>query len=305
MPSDSGIAGGGPTQVARKDGVKAPRVHRVGIRVSDLYRLITSPVRLLPDFLIIGGQKCGTTSLYNYVIEHPNVLPARNKETRFFHTRRYEKGGLWYRASFPSEVRKRRAEKEGGQKLITGESTPEYLFFPHVPARVRNTVPQAKLIVLLRNPVDRAYSHYHHKVRNGRETLSFAEAMEREEQRLAGEVERVLAYPSYYSYNLDHYSYLRRGIYVEQLKAWMRYFPEEQFLILRSEDLYEDAPAVVGRTLEFLGLPTPAVESYPKHNAGGYEEEMDPAMRRRLVEDFKPHNQRLYEYLGTDFGWDR
>ena len=112
--------------------------------------------------------------------------------------------------------------------------------------------------------------------------------MEREEQRLAGEVERVLAYPSYYSYNLDHYSYLRRGIYVEQLKAWMRYFPEEQFLILRSEDLYEDAPAVVGRTLEFLGLPTPAVESYPKHNAGGYEEEMDPAMRRRLVESSSP-----------------
>jgi len=259
----------------------------------------------LPDFVIIGGQKCGTTSLYNYLIEHPNVLPARNKETRFFQTRRYGRGELWYRASFPTKARKRRAEREGGQKLITGESTPEYLFFPQVPGRVRKTVPHVRLIVLLRNPVDRAYSHYQHKVRNGRETLSFEEAIEREEERLAGEVEQVLADPRYYSHNLDHYSYLRRGIYVDQLRAWRRFFPKGHLLILRSEDLYEDAPAVVGRTLTFLGLPALDTERYARHNVGGYKEEMDPAVRGRLVEYFSPHNRKLYEYLDRDFSWDR
>lgn len=285
--------------------MKRSRLRRVGVRVSDLHRMITSPVRLLPDFLIIGGQKCGTTSLYNYLIEHPNILPARNKETRFFHTRRYERGEFWYRASFPTEARKRRAEKEGGSKLITGESTPEYLFFPHVPSRARKTVPQARLIALLRNPVDRAYSHYHHKVRNGRENLTFEEAMAREEERLSGEAEQILADPRYYSYSLDHFSYLSRGIYVDQLKAWRRFFPKSQLLILRSEDLYEDAPAVVGRTLEFLGLPVVGTERYAKHNVGGYAGRLDPATRARLVDYFRPHNRRLYEYLDRDFDWDR
>jgi hypothetical protein len=285
--------------------MKGRRLHRVRVRVSDLYRVMTSPARLLPDFIIIGGQKCGTTSLYNYLAEHPSVVPARNKETRFFHTRRYERGELLYRSSFPTEARKRRAEKDGGPKLLTGESTPCYLFFPQVPGRVRETVPHAKLIALLRNPVDRAYSQYHHKVRNARETLSFEEAIDREEERLAGEEKRALEDPRYYSYNLDHYSYLRRGVYVEQLRRWRDHFPEEQLLVLRSEDLYEDVPAVVGRTLEFLGLPPASAGAYATHGAGGYAEEIDPALRARLVEHFRPHNERLYEYLGRDFGWDR
>ena len=285
-------------------GMKGRRLHRVRVRVSDLYRVMTSPARPLPDFIIIGGQKCGTTSLYNYLAEHPSVVPARNKETRFFHTRRYERGALLYRATFPTRADLRRAATGDG-RLVTGEATPGYLFFPQVPGRVRKTVPQAKLIALLRNPVDRAYSHYHHKVRIGKEAIPFEEAIDREEERLAGEVERALEDPRYYSYNLDQYSYLRRGIYVDQLKAWRSFFPEEQLLILRSEDLYEDAPAVVGRTLEFLGLPAMSTEGYAKYNAGGYAEQMDPALRERLVEYFRPHNQRLYEYLGRDFGWDR
>lgn len=285
--------------------MQVPRLYRVGVRALDLYRLASSPARVLPDFVIIGGQKCGTTSLYNYLVEHPNVAPARNKETRFFHTRRYGRGQLWYRASFITAGRKRRAETDGSRTLVTGESTPEYLFFPQVPARVRQTIPQVKLIALLRNPVDRAFSHYHHKVRNGRESLTFEEAVNREADRLAGERERVRKDPYYYSYNLDHYSYLSRGLYLEQLEAWREYFPPEQVMILRSEDLYKDAGAVVERTVRFLGLHTATPQNYPTHNVGGYEDEMDPALRTDLLEYFRPYNQRLYEYLGTDLGWDR
>jgi Sulfotransferase domain len=280
------------------------KLHRVGVRARDLYRVTTCFARALPDFVIIGGQKCGTSALYYYLVEHPDVVPARRKETHFFDTRKHELGRMLYRASFPIRANLRR-DVAAEERLITGESTPGYLFFPHVPARVRTVVPDAKLVVLLRNPVDRAYSHYQHKVRIRKEAISFAEAVDREEERLAGEMERVLADPRYYSYNLDQYSYLRRGIYVEQLKAWRRFFPEEQLLILRSEDLYEDAPAVVGRTLEFLGLPTASMDGYPRHNVGDYAEQMDAGLRERLVEYFEPHNLRLYEYLGRDFGWDR
>jgi hypothetical protein len=279
------------------------KLHRVTVRARDLYRVTTCFARALPDFVIIGGQKCGTSALYNYLIKHPDVVPARRKETHFFDTRKHELGHMFYRASFPIRANLRRTVEDNGRH-ITGESTPGYLFFPHVPTRMRAVVPHVKLVVLLRNPVDRAYSHYHHKVRIGEETISFEEAVDREEERLAGEMERALADPRYYSFNLDHYSYLRRGIYVEQLKAWRRFFPEEQFLILRSEDLYEDASAVVERTLRFLGLPPASMEGYARYNAGGYEVDMDPALRRRLVEYFRPHNLRLYEYLGRDFGWD-
>lgn len=280
------------------------RLHRVGVRISDLYRIITSPARLLPDFVIIGGQKCGTTSLYNYLIEHPNVLPARNKETGFFHTRRYGMGQFLYRASFPKTTQERRAGRTNGSKVVTGESTPEYLFYPQVPGRVRKVVPRARLIALLRNPVDRTYSHYQHKVREGWEPLSFEEAIDREPERLKGERERLLADPRYQSHNFLHFSYLARSVYVDQLKAWREFFPEDQILVLKSEDFYEDPSSSVARTLEFLGLAAVGMESYARYNAGGYAGQIDPALRKRLVDYFRPHNQRLYEYLGRDLGWD-
>ncbi len=264
---------------------------------------LTARVRMLPDFIIIGTQKGGTSSLYDYLAQHPCIAPALESEVHFFDAN-FHKGINWYRAHFPSLLYRDYVRKVQGRQLITGEKSPYYMFYPHAPRRIFETLPHVKLIVMLRNPVDRAYSHYYHQVRKGRETLSFEEAIAAEPERLKGELEKILEDERYTSYSHVHFSYLSRGIYVDQLKVWMRFFPREQFLILKSEDFFADPPAVYRQVLAFLGLPDWELRNYKKHNVGRYSE-MDPATRRRLVEYFRPHNQRLYDYLGVDFGWDR
>lgn len=265
--------------------------------------LLTSPLRLIPDFIIIGAQRCGTTSLYNYLVRHPFVASALEKEVHFFDNN-FKKGIIWYRAHFSSFLHKYYFRQAHKRDFITGESTPYYLFHPHAPKRIFETIPQIKLLVLLRNPVDRAYSHYHHERRLGVETLSFKEAIEKEKQRLTGELEKIVKDENYYSFSHQHYSYLSRGIYLNQIKVWTNLFSKEQILILRSESFYDDPSAVYEKVIKFLDLPIWEFRDYRKYNVGQYRN-MAPALRKCLVDYFKPHNQRLYEYLGIDFNWDR
>jgi len=271
---------------------------------SKAYRLITSPLRLLPDFIIIGGKKCGTSSLYNYLVEHPDVAPALRKEVHFFDRRVGRRDTLLYRSYFPTLVQKHYAKRVRGSDLLTGEATPYYLFYPWAPKRVRETVPHAKLIALLRNPVDRAYSHYHHEVRKGTEKLSFEEAIEREAERLGRQRGGRLRSEDYDDLSHRRYSYLSRGIYIDQLRSWRELFPEEQLLVLRSEDLFGNPSSVMDQTLDFLDLRVMDHKYYSKDNKGSYLE-MDPSTKRYLVDYFRPHNERLYNYLGRDFAWDR
>ena len=251
----------------------------------------------MPDFLIIGAQKCGTTSLYNYLTRHPHILPASQKEVHFFDFN-YSKGLDWYRSQFPKMPSK--------QGFLTGEASPYYLFHPLTPERVRLHFPEVKLIVLLRNPVARAWSQYHHEVRLGFENLSFEEALAAENKRIAGEIERMRSDENYYSYNHQHYTYLSRGIYVEQLKAWMELFPREQFLILESEAFFANTGATVAETMAFLEISPDVspkkVRCDRRDNAGEYPE-MSYALKNDLGRYFTPHNRQLAEYLQVSFGW--
>jgi hypothetical protein len=251
----------------------------------------------LPDFLIIGTQKGGTTFLYGILRRHPHFQAAVKKEIHFFDTPKFNKGVDWYRTQFPPP------QYENGQKVITGESSPYYMFHPHTARRAAEVVPQARLIALLRDPVERAYSDYQHKVRQETETLSFEEAIEAEEERLRGEKEKMLADEHYRSLNHRRHSYLSRGIYVDQLIEWHRHFDPAQLLILRSEDLFARPQETVKSVLKFLRLPERDLELTAGRNTGGYKESMAPAIRRQLQEYFEPHNQRLYDYLGRDFRW--
>lgn len=272
-----------------------------------LYRAVTNPIRLMPDFIIIGTQRGGTTSLYNYLAHHPNIAAASIKEVHFF-DKNYFKGLTWYRAQFPSIMQKYYTEHIRKQEFVTGEATPYYLFHPHVPARVANVMPHVKLIVQLRNPVDRAYSQYYHEVEMGHETLSFADAIAQETERTHQEAEKIAANERYTSYNYQHYTYLSRGIYVDQLRPWMKHFPKEQFLILKSEDFYKNPAGAFQETLQFLGLPYVAQQEekkeFKQYNNTTYTK-MDTALRAQLVEYFRPHNARLQELLGRDFDWDK
>jgi hypothetical protein len=269
-----------------------------------VYRKTTNPFRLLPDFLVIGAQKGGTTSLYNYLIEHPGIIPAFTKEVHFFDTY-FHKGLPWYRANFPTYAEKYYLERFHKQKCLTGEATPYYLFHPHAPGRVAKTLPEAKFIVLLRNPIDRAYSQYAHQARQGYETLSFEDALAEEEKRTAKERENLLKDERYASFNDKHYAYLARGKYIDQLQIWLELFPREQFLILRSEDFYSDPASTLRETFKFLDLPTAGLQrEYKLYNNGTYSK-MESTTRKRLIEYFEPYNARLNEYLGADFDWDK
>jgi len=261
-----------------------------------LFHRATSPLRALPDFVIIGAMKGGTTSMFQYLAQHPQVNPPFRKEIKFFDIH-FPKGLLWYRAHYPMQMKM----KDGA---LTGEATPYYLFHPLAAQRLASTLPNAKIIVLLRNPVDRAYSHYSHIHRVGREPLSFEEAIEAEPGRLAGEAERIMADPNYSTFTHVHYSYLTRGRYAEQLPRWLERFPRDQMLILPSEDLSREPAASFARALDFLGLAAWAPERFSIFKQGSYGQ-MNPETRARLVEYFRPYNQRLYDLLGMKFDWDK
>lgn len=258
---------------------------------------MTAGSRALPDFIIIGAQRAGTTSLYNYLVEHERILPSHSKEVHFFDNH-YGRGLGWYRAHFPT----RRSMAGDGLSRVTGEATPYYMFHPHAPGRIADSIPEVRLIVLLRDSIDRAISHHQHEVRMGVEKLSFADAVEAEPRRLAGEMERLENDPGYYSFNLQHYSYLARGEYAAQLRRWLDLFPREQILALKSEDFYAEPALALEQTFHFLGLTPQPQASYRKYNEGRYEP-MSGELRRRLEEHFAPHNRELAHVLGPQFTW--
>jgi hypothetical protein len=251
----------------------------------------TAAARPLPDFLILGAQKAGTTALYAYLRWHPRITGPSWKEVSYF-DRHYARGVRWYRGHFPLRPRGR----------TVGEASPGYLFHPLAPWRVRETVPDAKLIVLVRDPVDRALSHYHHEVALGREPLSFEDALDAEEERTRGEAERMAREPGYFSHAWWDHTYVARGRYAEQLERWLELFPREQLLVLASEELAAETAGTYRRVLEFLGAPSHGLAEYPRVYRQEYAE-MAPETRRRLAREFAEPNRRLYELLGRDFGW--
>jgi hypothetical protein len=265
------------------------------------FRVVTGPLRMLPDYLIIGAQKCGTSSLYRYLNEHPSVAAAAGKEVHYFDWH-YRRGPRWYRAHFPTVAYRELFRARTGRRLVTGEASPYYLFHPHSPLRVKRLVPEVKLIALLRDPAERAVSAYHHQVRAGTEALPLAEALDQEPSRLAGEIDRLSRDEDYRSVAHRRYSYLSRGHYADQLELWFRHFPREQLLVIRSEDFFDDPGAAVASVATFLGLPPLPPRQFRRFNAGDYEN-TDPAIRARLNDYFAPHNRRLYQLLGRDFGW--
>jgi sulfotransferase family protein len=264
-------------------------------RLRSDYRRLTAGLRGLPGLVIIGAQKGGTTSLFNYLVQHPDVRSPLTKEIHFFDLN-YEQGPGWYRGRFPF----RRQLRDG---VLTLDASPYYLTYPLAPARAAQLLPDAKLVALLRNPVDRALSHYEHEVRGGRESLSFAEAIAREPDRLAGEEEKLAHDPSYYSYAHHRYSYLRRGIYVDQLQRWVEHFPRSQMLILQSEALFEHPHEVTQRVLDFLGLRPFRLPRYGRFYPGAYDRDLPSGLRRTLADYFEPYNQALYRWLGEEYDW--
>jgi Sulfotransferase domain len=206
---------------------------------------------MLPDFVIIGCQRGGTSSLYSYLGQHPGISPSLRKETEFF-TARYRLGESWYRANFPHQIRRRLA-KLRGTDLLTFEATPDYLVDPRAPRRCRELLPDARIVLLLREPGERAISHYHHNVRLGLEKESLTRAIALEDGRLAGDLAELKGDSLSPVTAFRLFSYATRGQYAEQLERWFAAYPREQILILESEKFFQSPDAVLQQILSFVG----------------------------------------------------
>lgn len=256
-----------------------------------VFGLATSRARLLPSFLVIGAARSGTTTLFYYLFQHPAVARPATKEIHFFDDN-YWRGANWYRSFFATSLGDR----------ITGEATPYYLFHPAVPERVAVTLPNVRLIAILRNPVDRAYSHYRKMRRHGKEQLSFEDALDAEERRIAGEQQRLLSDPDYRSRELHRHAYVARGLYADQLERWLAHFPRDELLVLRAEDFFTRPQEVYARTLAFIGVdPFDPGDFHARNPAPSRS--LRPALRARLEERFAEPNERLARLLDTDVWW--
>jgi hypothetical protein len=249
-----------------------------------VWRRATAARRALPDFIILGTQRGGTTSLYRCISGHPSMVPARHKELHYFDLN-YSKGEAWYRARLPLARPGR----------VTGEASPYLLFHPLAPGRAAHDLPAStRFVVLLRDPVQRAISHYWHERRLKAETEPFDVALALEEERLSGAVECVLRGERSFAH--FHFSYMARGRYAEQLERWFDHVGRDRILVVESESLFAD-PEVTERVSEWLGLPSPP-GPLPTMNEARRDEDADPDVVDRLERYFVPHNENLFDLLG-------
>jgi tetratricopeptide (TPR) repeat protein len=243
-----------------------------------------------PDFLIIGSSKCGTTSLYHNMIQHPKILPALKKEINFWHDD-LKQGLDWYRAHF--------LPFPHTQHYLTGEASPNYLDLQETAQQVFQFCPQMKLIVILRNPVERAISHYHHWVRLGLEDRSLEAVIQAELKT----IDQLLQFPIQYQRWYQSVNYIARGVYIGFIQQWMAIFPPEQFLILSCENLAANPAATMKQVFTFMGLPDSPICPYTQLNVGHYPP-LSPSLSQALSEFYQPYNQQLEEYLGIKFSWN-
>jgi hypothetical protein len=249
-------------------------VNKIQIATRFFWNYLTASSRPLPDFVIIGAQKAGTSSLFEYLAHHPDVCGSFIKEVQYF-TSRYWIGRRGYRAFFP---------KAGSASCQFGEATPYYLFCPESAERVFNTIPDARIVALLREPVSRAYSHYKHNMRRGHESRRFEEAYRADLKRYR-KVGNLLRQPDETEYEYRYHSYVRRGLYHDQLRSWMELFPKDQIFLGRAEDFFADPTLMTRRVAEFLGLREVNLPTDQAHNQYSYE--------KRPTDEF-PDLQKFY-----------
>ncbi|WP_162907518.1 sulfotransferase domain-containing protein [Allorhizocola rhizosphaerae] len=265
---------------------------------------LTARARMLPSFLICGGQRCGTTSLYRALAAHPVVLKAVwHKGVHYFDTG-YHHGPAWYRGHFPLQRTASRIEQEYGVPAQTFESSPYYLYHPHAAARIAHDLPGAKTVVLVRDPVERAHSQHAHEVARGFEPeTDFARALELEPARLAGQRELMLADPHAYSFSHQHHAYRGRGEYATYLAALAAHVGRERVLVVESELFFTDPKPVYDAVLEFLGLPHLGYPEFERHNARPRDSRIDPGVRAELTAHFAAHDAALAKWLSRTPFW--
>jgi hypothetical protein len=269
-------------------------------KVTSYINLLSAYQRVYPDFLIIGAQKSGTTTLFYYLIQHPQVIAPLKKEIHFF-DKKYHLGSLWYRAHFP-------LSNKMGLDQITGEKSTDYIFHPLVAQRIKQSPVKPKLILLLRDPVKRAISHYNHQVRMGREKRNPEKAFQEEETLIQNNYSSLFRRGYFNQKKITNYlrfSYKHKGLYLEQIKQYHRQFSAEDLFIEAAENLFHTPTSVVKSVYEYLGIdPHFTPDDLSSQNVGGYKDSSATAkIAEQLKEFYAPHNEALFAYLNRRFPW--
>jgi hypothetical protein len=262
---------------------------------------------MLPSFLICGGQRCGTTSLYRALAAHPAVLKAvLHKGVHYFDVG-YGRGARWYRAHFPLHATaRRRSRRLGGAPVQAFESSPYYMYHPLAGARIAADLAGVKLLVLVRDPVERAYSQHAHEVGRGFETeTDFARALALEPERLGGQTELLSADPNAYSFSHQHHAYRARGEYIRYLEGLSRLVGRDRIHVVDSEEFFARPEPVYDAVLDFLDLPRLGYPPFARHNARPRAVPLDPGLRRELAAHYSPFDDRLAGWLGRELAWRR
>jgi hypothetical protein len=250
----------------------------------------------VPNFLIIGVQKGGTTSLFNYLQIHPDIKLPKIKEIHYFDFQ-YENGNEWYQQLFPKIC----------DNKITGEASPFYIFSKKALERIYDYNKNIKLIILLRNPIERAFSHYNMNVSTGIEKLTFEEAIIMENQRIYNSdfIKQEDEFLKPYS-DLRNFSYIKRGIYHEQIKNVLDLFPAENIMILKSENLYSHTALILNDVFRFLGLKYLELDDvkFEVHNGASDKHELNASTKLLLKNIFEPHNIELENMINMKFNWN-
>jgi hypothetical protein len=260
---------------------------------------LTGLIRSLPDFIIIGTARSGSTSLYYNICQHPCVLSASYDELGFFDSN-FHLGLNWYRSLFPTLFSKWLVKRKK-QFAITGEDTPFYIWSPLVANRILKILPNVKLIILFRNPVDRAYSNYHLGVREGSENLSFEDAIQFELDSLKNfEIESE---DDIKKYTISR-SYIVKGFYADQLKIWLKLFKPEQLFITSTEDFQSNTENILNKIYDFLEIPQINLKNLEKHKVASYSP-MNDKTRKILVDLYKIRNEELFKMINKKFDWNK
>jgi len=263
---------------------------------------LTAAARMQPDFIVIGAQRSGTTSLYRLLSQHPQVVrPTAAKGIGYFDLN-YDKGTRWYRGHFPLALTARLST--GGREPKTFESSGYYSFHPLAAERIAKDLPGTKLVMMLRDPVERAYSAHRHESARGFETEDFETALDLEESRLEGEGKRLVAEPNYRSHSHRHHAYLGRGRYAEQVRRIRQAVGESNLYLMDADDFFADPVGEFARLQQWLGLESWTPPSVPAENAQP-RSPMDPLLRRQLREHFEPADAELGRLMGRTPSWRR
>ena len=272
---------------------------RYGLIKRHFYYL-TSSFRTLPSFFVIGGVRCGTTSLYHYLGQHNCIKQATYDELGYFDDN-FHLGLNWYRSLFPTKFTQKKIESEY-KKFLTYDVTPFYIYNPLVVDRIFKFSPNAKIIAVLRNPIDRAYSNYNQKMQDEGDTKTTFEEI------VYSEIEKIENNENNQENNaflVDEFYelLLARGFYAKQLEFWFKKFPRKNILLISSEELATNTDKTISEIFEFLEVPDQKINDLTKQNKIKYPK-MKDSTREILINFFKPHNEKLFGMLGRRFNWN-